>query len=1547
MNKSATASHPTKAHHPSTNTSLPTKSAWARGPPAVASASVSASSTNNNSRSQSPNGNPTPSHSRKPSGFTGPGSTAVPLKDGVTVSKGIGITNAGSRAGSISFGSVNDASAQLSSSPANIPTLSTDPRSVNMFGSIAANSPPSTSNAVKTLTPPASTPATTSAASSGGAKKKVDIHKLFQGNGSSSSAPSTSTPPAPSQPPQPSRREQSFGEFQSPTSPAQRMANLPPQVQPHPYGSYPQQNSSHMRGQNQSSVPRSPSFGRVVPNGVNQGVPQGRSGPPMQAPQPAQVAGGPPMGSPRMGHQQPPPQQAPPPMQMQHGWQGYYYYDPNQYQYMPPGAQPHWVPPPHSHLPPPMQHPTPHQPPVPPSPRPTSLPPPSTPVLNITPTLPPPRVPPSPMPQPPHTPTLSGSAREFVPGFRKAIKITTPDGAALDLGKMKPEPGSGLESPRPGSGFVQGHERRPTVRMESEETRQRRVEEEERAKAKKVEQEQARLRKIEEVKEQERLRLKAEEEAAQAKAKREEEERLEKERKAEEERLERERKAEEERLRKVKEEEERLRLEEEEKERERKRKEDEERERLEREQREKEEAEAEAKRIEEEKAKVEEEKAKAEAEAAAAAAAAAVAAAAAQAEKEKAEAEKQAAAAAAAASPVTPPSSSLPPKPVNGATPASRRPIPGPLDLSSTRPSIPSTAPLSALSTARLIDDLDSVSYPDGIKTPVKELNVNATKGKFRYDRDFLMQFMNVCKEKPDMLPPLDAIGLAPGEDNGVGSYGRPSNRRAGGSMGPPPGGRSASVGLGLGLGGIPPSMFGGKSSLGSGRGFAMDQFQPPTRLPTSEERFAAAQGMRSASTGGGAFPGGRPIPMMRSSSQGGVGGIPQSPRDGHPANRTRSQRGNKRGEKPTAGPPSHYNSPASQFLNLEPVAPLERTPNSWPAGGSVGAGSRLAPGSPEMVDRKVRSLLNKLTIEKFDSISDQLLTWANKSEEEKDGRTLIQVIRLVFEKATDEAAWSEMYARLCRKMMEQLSPNVQDESIKNAEGNPITGGQLFRKYLLNRCQEDFERGWSAKKRTAAAAAGKAAEDKAIKDAATKDGKEGEVELYSDEYYAAQKAKRQGLGLVQFIGELFKLQMLTERIMHECIKNLLSNVENPEEEEIESLCKLLTTVGQALDTSKARNHMDIYFSRMSDLSKNPNISSRMVFMIQDVVELRQRRWVTRNLVAAPTTIAQVHEAAAKEKAADAMRQNAPMSRTSSRRGDHRRGDTDHSGQNADGWSSVKVPAKAGDLSHFGKIGKQAGPIQLGPTSVFNKKDGKGGRDTPALSRVSSSSNMFSMLSQNAAEPAAAESLRSSSRPPSRKASVDLGGAAPAELPQRRKLNLLPRSIPAPTTDSKDDEKESDGEPEESAAPEMTEAQAKTKVEEDVKEFWSVRDIGEAVQCFDLLPEEHKHLLVDKLTSKAFDSKEDDVKLVARLFAQAADKSCSASAFEKGLFSTMEFVEDISIDVPQAYSFMARLLHGAKLPRETVETLASKINTDSDPSEPPRDKLLREYEKLTA
>ncbi|KAF8504688.1 hypothetical protein F5888DRAFT_1903604 [Russula emetica] len=467
----------------------------------------------------------------------------------------------------------------------------------------------------------------------------------------------------------------------------------------------------------------------------------------------------------------------------------------------------------------------------------------------------------------------------------------------------------------------------------------------------------------------------------------------------------------------------------------------------------------------------------------------------------------------------------------------------------------------------------------------------------------------------------LDVIGLEPTDTSHTMSRGGSGRNRATSSMSMPASARSASIGLGF----IPGSM--GKSA---GSGSQMGQSSTSASKMSTEERFLASSDGRSASVSSGPL-GSRPPAMMHTISQGDTGRDRTLSRPGANDSNRSSVVGNSGPTIPISamGPP------------LEPVAPLEVSADRSVAG-STCSGPGVDSESPEMVERKVKALLNKLTMESFDSISDQII--------------------LVFEhlKAADEARFSEMYARLCRKMMEQTSPKVQDDGIKNSEGKPFAGAQLFRKHLLDRCQEDFERGWVAKEATAAAAATKATEDRAVKEANenTKGGDPGEEsELFSEEYYAAAKAKRRGLGLIRFIGELFKLQMLTERIMHECIQKLLGNVENPEEEEIESLCKLLRTVGSLLDTIKARGHLDVYFSRMRELTKNKNVNSRMMFMLQDVIDLRERKWIPRNAVAAPTTIAQVHESAAKEKAdkeKDAyMRQNTSMSRGGSRRGGNR------------------------------------------------------------------------------------------------------------------------------------------------------------------------------------------------------------------------------------------------------------------------------------------------------
>ncbi|CUA72741.1 Eukaryotic translation initiation factor 4 gamma [Rhizoctonia solani] len=1364
-------------------------------------------------------------------------------------------------------------------------------------------------------TPPGTTPTPSK-------QKKVNVHALFQGGGMPSV---TTTPPVATTTP-------------SVSAPA------PPQVVA-PSAPPPRGPASGFNDRNNPvQFPRSPQISRpTLPGPSTSGGQRPAGSPRLSANVPLQHPHQHPMVHPQHHHTPHPghPMQPPP----QWGPAGYYYpHDYNPYMYW--GGHPQ-----HQH--PHMQQI--HQPPIQSSPRPPNpqpRPPSTPPVSNNASPHPPPintslQAPPS-----APSPSLSVAAPPFVPGSLRrsvaAIRISTPNGDAVTFDTQIPSSPK-VTTPIP-------PKRVTIVRMETEQQKNERLakeqEEKEREAREKAEKERKEKERIEEEKraKEEAERKKKEEEERKVREEQERIAREEAERKAEEERKAREeaeRKAEEER--KAKEEEERriaeeLRIKEEAERKireEQERKAREEAERLEAERKAKEEAERKAKEEEERKAKEEAEaaaraeaevKAKEEAEKVKAAAEAkAKAEAAAKEEAEAKEAAAEEARDTISASPISspkPPNGLLPstvpdrpsplsvsstpgrPSPLSISTTNERpkRPVPGPLDLTSAQGNR-SAAPPSALASARIIEDLNVVPYPETIKTPNPDLNIAATPGKFRYDREFLLQFMGVCKERPDSLPALDVIGLEPGEAGaGYANTGRPDRRRVGslGMGNAPPLQRQASIGLGLGTG------------LANRSGFAMGNFQSPSN---SQSRFEASNAGRP---GGMPFAGGaasRLTPMSRSASQGGVGG--GGPRE---AKRTRSQRGRDRGDNPRA---SGFQTPANQVANFEPVVPLEQSENRWVAGSTQRNPQQVE--ERQIVDRKVKALLNKLTMEKFDSISDQIIEWANKSEQEKDGSTLMQVIKLVFEKAKDEAAFSEMYARLCRKMMERVSPNVQDETIKNSEGQPITGGMLFRKYLLNRCQEDFERGWSAKEAALAAAALKSGEDKAAEAAS---GDSGEAVLYSDEYYAAAKAKRQGLGLVRFIGELFKLQMLTERIMHECIKKLLSNVVNPEEEEIESLCKLLTTVGQSLDNPKARNHMDIYFERMQDMAKSSNINSRMQFMLLDVIELRSRHWQSRaNLPRPPPA----HQDSSRD---DSGKHG--VTRGGSRRGEQRGNGTEPDGWNVAGGASASRPStRAGDLSQFGKISKPTG-IQFGPSSVFNKRESSK-RDS-SIGRAGGA-NMFSALSAGVADGPPPPERTTSSRKPS----IDLGpGGFPASggTGERKKIVLQPKTVKTESDGNKAEEKEE--EKEEVAPAAMTEEEAETKVKEDVKEYLSVENIDEAIMALEALPSEHRHLFVDKLINASMDGGNKVVALTEKLFSAVRSRSViTAEGFERGMLPTIEMADDLSIDVPKTYEWLARMIHAAGLDKAKTEEMAGKISVYGEPRVPPRELLLKEFEKVSS
>ncbi|CAH2063427.1 unnamed protein product [Thlaspi arvense] len=267
---------------------------------------------------------------------------------------------------------------------------------------------------------------------------------------------------------------------------------------------------------------------------------------------------------------------------------------------------------------------------------------------------------------------------------------------------------------------------------------------------------------------------------------------------------------------------------------------------------------------------------------------------------------------------------------------------------------------------------------------------------------------------------------------------------------------------------------------------------------------------------------------------------------------------------------------------------------------------------------RQLKGILNKLTPQNFEKLFEQV-----KSVNIDNAVTLTGVISQIFDKALMEPTFCEMYADFCV----HLSGALPDF---NENGEKIT----FKRLLLNKCQEEFERGEKEEEE------------------ASRVAEEGQVEQSEEEREEKRlKVRRRMLGNIRLIGELYKKKMLTEKIMHACIHKLLGNEQDPHEENIEALCKLMSTIGVMIDHNKARIHMDAYFERMRMLSCKQELSSRVRFMLINAIDLRRNKWQERMKVEGPKKIEEVHRDAAQERQTQANRlSRGPSMNSSARRG---------------------------------------------------------------------------------------------------------------------------------------------------------------------------------------------------------------------------------------------------------------------------------------------------------
>ncbi|KAG7840468.1 hypothetical protein KL942_002419 [Ogataea angusta] len=368
-------------------------------------------------------------------------------------------------------------------------------------------------------------------------------------------------------------------------------------------------------------------------------------------------------------------------------------------------------------------------------------------------------------------------------------------------------------------------------------------------------------------------------------------------------------------------------------------------------------------------------------------------------------------------------------------------------------------------------------------------------------------------------------------------------------------------------------------------------------------------------------------------------------------------------------------------------VKPLEKSANRWVPRSLRNKEKevRYAPDGvtvileEEDVEAKVKSHLNKLTLDNFDTISAEIIKIANQAQWEDDVKTLKQVIELTFAKACDEHLWSSVYAKLCLTLCTDISEEVEDKSQPRPEQVPkrVYSSGLVRKLLLSRCQAEYEKGWSDKLPT------------------NEDGTPLEPEMMSDEYYKLAAAKRRGLGLVRFIGELYYLNLLSEKIIIKCLVDQLSDSDSPSEDTLETLTQLLTTTGAKLDSSN-RGPLDFAFEKINHIINHCQLSSRIKFKLMDLCDLRASRWADAKSNAGPKTIAEIHqEAEAKrlQEERDAIRRRKADPRSGSSRSNSSR-------SNSKWGNSNQISSN--DISKVGVV-RNSSERSLGP---FNKQKSK-------------------------------------------------------------------------------------------------------------------------------------------------------------------------------------------------------------------------------------------------
>ncbi|XP_031638600.1 eukaryotic translation initiation factor 4 gamma 2 [Contarinia nasturtii] len=199
------------------------------------------------------------------------------------------------------------------------------------------------------------------------------------------------------------------------------------------------------------------------------------------------------------------------------------------------------------------------------------------------------------------------------------------------------------------------------------------------------------------------------------------------------------------------------------------------------------------------------------------------------------------------------------------------------------------------------------------------------------------------------------------------------------------------------------------------------------------------------------------------------------------------------------------------------------------------------------------------------------------------------------------------MYAQLCKRL--SIEAQNFENSDKNKKPDQPSYNSTFLSILLSVCRDKFENRSSDS--NALPISDTANSNTSPTQQNGKYLRDDQLDEEERKYIAKQKM----LGNVKFIAELFTLEMLDDKILHKCIKELLSTSSQITQKErcenMECLSQIVRTCGKIVDSEKSKTLMDQYFERIDQCSQSAKYPPRIRFMLRDLIELRRNGWVPR------------------------------------------------------------------------------------------------------------------------------------------------------------------------------------------------------------------------------------------------------------------------------------------------------------------------------------------------